>query len=359
MHSATFCEQITTENIYSLVRFDEHSATPKYLQIINCIVKAVQEGMLSKDYLLPSINDFSYELNLSRSTVQRIYEQLKKTGVIDSFPGKGYFINPIEPEFTTKVFLLFDNLSAHNKIIYDAFVASLGEQAIIDLQIYNNDFGLFKKLLQNRREDYDYFVIIPHLLEGDEQAANVINELPEGKLLLLDKFITDVKGKYGAVYENFEKDIYTALNEALPYLLKYRTLKIVLPSYSYFPEEILNGFQSFCQDYAFDYRIIQYPENEEISQGDLYITLLEDDLLLLLSKIKKNNFQIGKDIGIISYIETPWKEFVLDGITTISTDFRRMGEMAANMILQKERAHLEVPFALTIRNSIKKNPSLN
>jgi DNA-binding LacI/PurR family transcriptional regulator len=38
-----------------------------------------------------------------------------------------------------------------------------------------------------------------------------------------------------------------------------------------------------------------------------------------------------------------------DGITSISTDFKQMGEMVANMILQNDRKHLEVPFALTLR----------
>ncbi|HOZ84691.1 MAG TPA: GntR family transcriptional regulator [Niabella sp.] len=351
MHSATLYNQITTSNIYSLVRFEEHSATPKYLQIINCIKKAVQDGTLQKDYLLPSINDFSYELNLSRSTVQRIYEQLKKAGVIDSFPGKGYFISPNELEIP-KVFLLFDNLSGHNKIIYDAFVATLGEHAVIELKIYNNDFGLFKKLLQNRREDYHYYVIVPHLLNGDQRAAEIINELPAGKLILLDKLIADVKGVYGAVYENYERDIYTALKEAIPHLSKYCTLKIILPSYKYFPKEILNGFQFFCQEYGFDFRIVHNLEKEEIRSRELYINLNEDDLMVLLSKIKKDSLQIGRDVGIISYNETPWKEFIFDGITTMSTDFRKMGEVAANMILQKEKAHLEVPFSLTLRRSI-------
>src|SRR5207249_4048422 len=99
----------------------------------------------------------------------------------------------------------------------------------------------------------------------------------------------------------------------------------------------MNGLQFFCQEYAFNYRIVQNLEIEEISPGELYISLIEDDLLVLLSKIKKHNFQIGRDVGIISYNETPWKEFVFDGITTMSTDFKKMGEMAANMILQKQK----------------------
>jgi DNA-binding LacI/PurR family transcriptional regulator len=116
-------------------------------------------------------------------------------------------------------------------------------------------------------------------------------------------------------------------------LSRYQTLKIVFPSYTYFPHEILKGFQSFCQQYAFDYKIVHKLENEPIHAGDVYINLMEDDLVILLEKISSTSFQIGKDVGIISYNETPWKKFILNGVTTISTDFKKMGEMAANMIL--------------------------
>jgi DNA-binding transcriptional regulator YhcF (GntR family) len=342
---------MTTDNIYSLFRLNEQSATPKYRQIINCITKAVREGTLRKDYLLPSINDFSYELNLSRSTVQRVYGHLKKIGILESFPGKGYTINC--PELVTpSVFLLFDNLSRDNKLIYEALVTTLGEQASIEFNVYNNDFNLFKRLLRNRKKEYHYFVIVPHLLERDKQLADIVNELPEGSLILLDKFIGDVKGPYGAIYENYEKDIYMALKNVLLIISKYQKLNLVLPSSTYYPEEIVKGLQLFCKEFAFEYQIVYNLVEKDIYSGELYITQVEEDLLVLLSKIKKTSFQVGRDIGIISYNEAPWKEFLLEGITTISTDFRMMGEIAANMILQKEKIVQEVPFTLTLRNSI-------
>src|SRR5690606_937931 len=142
----------------------------------------------------------------------------------------------------TKIFLLFNKLSAHKKIIYDSFVAKLGDTASIDFYIYNNDFSLFKKLLLNSREDYDHYVIIPHFVEGTEMAHSVLNNIPKEKLILLDKIVEGVSGEYGAIYENFEKDIFQALEQALPQLSKYHTLRIIFPEYTYHPVEILKGF---------------------------------------------------------------------------------------------------------------------
>ena len=135
-------------------------------------------------------------------------------------------------------------------------------------------------------------------------------------------------------------------------LEKYQTLKIVFPSDTYYPKEILKGFQSFCRQYAFNYKTVHSLLEEQIEEGDVYINLMEDDLLKLLDKIKSSELILGKTIVIISYNETPWKQFILEGITTISTDFKKMGELAAKMVLNNETKHIEVPFELTLRSSL-------
>ncbi len=91
-----------------------------------------------------------------------------------------------------KICLLFNKLIAHKKIIYDSFVQALGNNAAIDFYIYNNDFLLFKKLLNDRHEEYTHYVVIPHFIEGGENAYEVFNTLPKEKLILLDKKISGV-----------------------------------------------------------------------------------------------------------------------------------------------------------------------
>jgi DNA-binding LacI/PurR family transcriptional regulator len=62
--------------------------------------------------------------------------------------------------------------------------------------------------------------------------------------------------------------------------------------------------------------------------------------------------KIGKQVGVISYNETPLKKIILNGITTVSTDFSQMGSIAAGLILQNSTKQIEVPFYLTIRPSL-------
>jgi len=59
----------------------------------------------------------------------------------------------------------------------------------------------------------------------------------------------------------------------------------------------------------------------------------------------------GKDIGIISLNDTMLKEILLGGITTISTDFKKMGSGLAEMIRNRKRVQVRNPSSLIIRSS--------
>ena len=343
---------MASENIYSLITIDEYAVTPKYVQLTNSIVKAIEKGKLEKGYLLPSINDLSFELDISRDTAEKAYKHLKKLGIIGSVPGKGYFISNTDVKQPIKIFLLFNKLSTHKKIMYDAFVASIGKDAVIDFYIYNNDFALFRKLLTNKIDDYTNYVIIPHFLEGGEKAHEIINTISKKKLLLLDQLLPGVDGAFAAVYEDFEKDIYDALEQMVEQLSRYQTIKIIFPDYTYHPKQILEGFYRFCNQYAFNYEVISKVKKATISEGEVFISLMEDDLVLLIEKIIETKLEVGKQVGVISYNETPLKKIILNGITTISTDFHLMGEKAAQLILEKSTEHIAAPFHLTLRASL-------
>src|SRR5690606_26654520 len=343
---------IKTSPFFEHVHIDEQSVTPKYVQLTNSVIKAIEGGHLKKDELLPSINELSNILEISRDTAEKGYKHLKKLGALGSVPGKGYYILNANLKQKLHVVLFFNKLSVHKKIIYDAFIAAIGEDVSIDFYIYNNDLALFKKLLLNPKHEYTHYVIIPHFVEGREKAAEIINSIPKAKLILLDKKIPGISGDYAAVYENFSADIYNALEQARERLSKYHTLKLIFPDRSYFPKDIIKGFYRFCQQYAFNHLLVSDITEEPIEAGEVYINLMEDDLVKLLDRTLSLNLKVGKDVGVISYDDTPLKKFIMNGITTISTDFSRMGTTAAHLILDNSTRHEEAPFYLTLRSSL-------
>src|ERR1700712_3563939 len=340
------------KNYLKIVKIDEHSITPKYLQLLNSILKGIEDGKIEKNDILPSINDFSVALDTSRNTIERAYNELKKIGVVSSVAGKGYFIADTQFDQPIKILLLFNKLSHHKKLMYDAFATTLGSHAAIDFYIYNNDFNFFRKLISEKIDYYAKFVIIPHFIENSEKAFEVINTIPKEKLILMDKLVPGVTGDFGAAYEDFEQDIYRALEQLLKKLSNYHTIKIIFPDNTYHPKDILTGFVNFCGQYAFEYEIIPSIAHENFKKGTVYINLMEDDLVELIEKILTRKLKPGKDIGVISYNETSLKKIILDGITTISTDFKLMGEKTAELVLKNSAEHIAIPFKVTLRNSL-------
>ena len=340
------------KKFYKYIDLNYYSATPKYLQLANAITKAIDEGKLTKGDMLPSINELSYEFEISRDTAEKGYKHLKNIGILSSVAGKGYFVKDTEVDNQLKILMLFNKLSPHKKVIYDSFVANITPTAAIDFFIYNNDFAVFKRILSARIDNYTHYLVMPHFKDGGENAYELLNAIPKHKLIVVDKLIPGITGDFAAVYQNFEKDIYNALEKALPLLSKYHTMKIVCLEYAIYPKEIVKGFLNFCRQYAFNYVVIKDLHSATIEAGDVFITHMENDLVELIEKILASNLQVGKEVGVISYNESPLKRIILNGITTISTDFQQMGERAAKAVLEKSTTKEEMPFNLNLRASL-------
>ncbi|MFT4203840.1 MAG: GntR family transcriptional regulator [Chitinophagaceae bacterium] len=340
---------------YKYLFIDYYSVTPLYIQLSNAIVNAIKDGYLAHNDSLPSLNELSNELELAKDTVEKAYGILKKKKIIGSVAGKGYFVLDDNLDQNLKILLLFNKLSAHKKIIYDAFVATLAEKGAISFYIYNNDFYLFKKILQKKLQEggYTHYVIIPHFFDQEDKAIELINtSIPKDKLVLLDKNIPEIKHPFAAVYQDFEKNIYDALSQTENLVEKYENLKIVFPTKSYHPQAILNGFEHFCTMHNIPFSVLSKVEQKDITKGSLFITLMEDDLVSLVEKTIALGYTVGKDIGIISYNEVAIKKLILQGITTFSTDFEMMGRETAERIINNKEGYVAIPFSVTARPSI-------
>jgi len=93
-------------------------------------------------------------------------------------------------------------------------------------------------------------------------------------------------------------------------------------------------------------------ETTGINAKEAYIVIEESDLCNLIKESRIKNLRIGKDVGIISYNDSPLKEILLDGITVVSTDHTKMGETAAHLILENSKEKIKNPFVLIRRGSL-------
>jgi len=335
------------------LQIDTNSKIPVYIQIAESIMAAVRDGLLTRDQQIPSINELSEQYLLSRGTVEKAYKELRDKKVIISVKGKGYFINRTDIAIPLRVLLLFNKISNYKKQVYNAFVKTLGDNVFVDLHIHHHSVALFENLISNHLGDYDYYVIMPHFYEQPEKVLEILKKIPPAQLILLDKDAQELKGQYGIVFQNFEKDIYEALHEALPALKKYTSLVFVNPGFTPYPPEIEKGFRYFCRMQDFNFSIIEGIEmHTPVTQGQAYIIIEETDLVNLVKICRNDQLKIGEDVGIVSYNETLLKEILLDGITVISTDHEEMGAAAALMIKDKKLGRVKNPFRLILRNSL-------
>lgn len=324
----------------------------KYEQVVRLILSDIQAGIYKLGERIPSINDLSVEYLVSRDTVEKAYKKLRDKGVIKSIPGKGYFICNTEFSNFLKICLLFNKLSSYKKETYDGFIKILENKATVDLHIYNYNLKIFDQIITSHLKDYDYFVIVPHFLPGTLGASEIVKKIPKEKVIIVDKMINDIFNEYPIVYQDFERDIFDALTEGKDLLKQYKKLNLIYPQARYFSKEIPLGFVQFCKTYDFDYSIIDRIEDEELKYKEAYVIISDKDLVYVIKEARKSGFLLGKAVGVVSYNESPEKEVLEGGITTISTNHGRIGEEAAKMILSKEKGTVKIPFTFNQRNSL-------
>lgn len=342
-----------------LLRIDSDSRMPKYRQIVNSILEEIERGSLKVGMRIPSINEISEEYYLSRDTVEKAYNYLKEKKIIVSAKGKGYYVARAVETSGLSVLFLMNKLSSYKLRIYNAFVGSLGSRTRVDLKVYHCDPKVFLSELEESRGAYDYYVIMPHFKDENLSHRSITPEvfqalrtLPEEKLIFIDNMVPELDVR-SAVYQDFRTDIYEALSEANECLRSYQKLILVYPRKAVYPypTRIRTGFQQFCADYDFQFEVLdQIYADMELQSRDAYIIIEENDLVALVKQIRDRNLTMGKDVGVISYNDTPLKDLL--GITVISTDFDAMGETAAYMIQSRKQEVVKNAFHFINRDSI-------
>ncbi|QHV95027.1 GntR family transcriptional regulator [Spirosoma endbachense] len=336
--------------LYKL-QFNPKDKTPKYKQIVQSVITDIERGVLKNKEQLPSISELSAEYYLARDTVEKAYRELREQGYITSVQGKGYYVQT-STTAKLKILLIFNKLSSYKKIIYYAFLKALGDKATVDLQIHHYSAYHFQEIIEKNLGKYNYYVVMPHFTQDLDKAdyMQVLETIPSHELVLLDKDVLELSGTPLSVYQNFDKDICGALENAQDLLHKYKRMVLILPSDGNYPVEIAHGFRSFCINFNKEFSIKEHATDEHLDAGTAYVVIEETDLSELVKKVRRTNYSLGREIGVISFNETTLKELL--NITVVTTDFEAMGFTAASLLLDNKHIKVKNPFYMIRRGSL-------
>ena len=332
------------------IKISEESSTPKYEQLVNEIIRHIRARHLLLGDKLPSIHEVSNNYDISRDTVVIAYNELKSRGIISPKHGKGFYVSSTTFLSKLKIFLFFDVMNGYKEVLYRSLICSLGPNYQVDIYFHYYNLKVFEQLITNNINKYGFYVIMPHF---NEDVSGVVSSIPRDKLLIIDKDIRSLGNDYAAVYQDFESDIYGALNEAFLLIGKYSNIKFISNhNFQFIPEGMEAGFYKFCREHKLKHKVYNDIDSSLPSKGDAYLVVSDHDLIQLIKTSLKRKWELGKDIGILSYDETPLKEILAGGISVVSTDFRKMGETAGEMIKNRIFKKTANPYLFISRKSL-------
>jgi len=323
---------------------DNNSNALKFQQLVDAIIDSISQNQLKSGEMLPSVNQIMSECQLSRDTVFKAYAELKKRGIVESVPNRGYFV----VKNITKVFLFLDTFKAYKEVLYGSFLKNLPKNIAVDLHFHHYNINVFEKIISESLGKYSYYIIMNF---DHVKVHEIVNKIPPEQLLIIDWKIhsTEIQS---AVYQDFGKTVYSCLQNNIEKISKYKEFTFYYPSFTYHPKAAIDYFRKFCVRNKINHSVIFEPEEFTIKEGGLYFLVSDRTLASFLDQCEEKGYEPGHEVGVISYNETPMKKYVKNGIAVISTDFELMGKKAAEFVVTGNPVQFEVPTTLKLRASL-------
>ncbi len=328
-----------------IFKISESTGQTKFQQLVHAITEAISIGELKVGDSLPSVNQLSKESGFSRDTVFKAYNILKQRNIVESAPQKGYFV----ASESFKVFVLLDDFSAFKEQLYQSFRQNLPDSYSVDLLFHHYNPDVFHQLIENSLGRYSMYVV----MNIDHKTIDpILEKIDANKLLVLDMGKPE-NGKLNYLLQDFNTSVKNCLEKGLNLLKKYDELNLVYAENNTpHPVEIISAVRNFCNKNQLKFRKSNQVNEADIQKGQAWFVIRESDLVQVIKTCRKNQLELGKDVGIISYNDTPMKQIVGGGITVISVDFNLMGQKAAEFVKNKQKIGEVLPTSLLLRDSL-------
>ena len=328
--------------------FDGMPHYSKHEQLVQGIINAIEEKIIVQGNALPSVNAMIAETGFARETIMKGYRELLSRGIIEVKKGLGYFVAHNNVKQELKVALLMYAMDTFQGQLYSSFRKELGDTIHVDVFFHHGNIEVFETIISMIKNKYGMYVVspIPH-----PQTKELLSQIPRNKFLMIDRY-EPLDGDFNYVVQEFGKASYKAFAELAPQVKKFQEMIFFHEPGSLVPIEIIQSYSRFIKDYNINGKMLPAYQPGSLRKGVVYYTNDNAELWNILKDSISENFELGKDIGILSHNDELVKEIICGGITTYSTDFGMMGKKAAQAVLCKKAVHEIIPTTLIKRKSI-------
>lgn len=323
----------------------------KLQQITRSIIVDIEKGVLPKDTCLPSINAFSAQYDVARDTIEKAYKKLKNQGYIKSVAGKGYFVREVGDR-NLKLVLIIDKLISFRKSFYESFIDAITKIPQVDLHVHYCDDSVLKEIIENRPDVFDYYIVMPCFFPEakKDDYLRTLKKIPSSRLAVLDK---NLRGEYEnaiIIFQDYKKDIYSALTQIEEALNKYDRFVLIIKEDTVHSTEIALGVEEYCLALGKKLERFCTTEDQNLKKGTVYILTEEKGLADVIKKLRTSDLTLGCDIGMISFNECVLKELL--GIATFSMDFEKLVNCTLDLLLNKKNIQMNNFLRIISRDSI-------
>lgn len=315
--------------------------TSKVTRLADAIGRSLSRRDCAPGDPLPSINLLSLRYNVSRDTVFKAFSELKRRGVVESVPAKGYFVS----RGAVEVLLLLDRDNARSSELYETLVGELPANCNVDLRFHRCDGERFRRIVTESIGRYNYYLVMDC---RDDAGVRALDAVDPAKLLLLDATAPDMERFAYAC--RCETTLYDCLEQGRRLFARYDRIRLVLSGAAAGPTGCRSCFERFCRDCGFVGEVLS--EMEEPRAGTAYLLADRIHLIGLVKAVRRRGFALGREVGAVALDDEPMFEVVGDGITAISTDARAMGRLASEFVRTRRRIQTYVPARLVVRSSL-------
>ena len=316
----------------------------KVTQLADTLSQAISRKEFLEGDSLPSINQLSAQYGVSRDTVFKAFLDLRERGLIDSTPGKGYYVT----SQVTNVLLLLDQYTPFKEALYNSFVKHLPINYKVDLLFHQYNERLFNTIIRESIGKYNKYIVMNF---DNEKFSTALNKINPARLLLLD-FGKFQKNKYFYICQDFDESFYQALLTLKERMHKYRQIVFLFSKGLKHPQSSKDYFIRFCKEQGFLYEIQEDIENLVVRKETAYIAIKQQDVVKAVKQGRLEGLKCGKDFGLLAYNDIPSYEVIDEGITSLSIDWEMMGNEAANFVLSDTPIQNYLPTEVRLRKSL-------